>query len=110
MQSMEEKNPLRRHRCPAAYMFGWACVAWLGFGPQMSEVSAENPPPSGKELVVRNSSIDSGSGRGEGGQFAVNGTTGQPDAGVTSGEVLTVRGGFWTFKAPSDRIFRNGFE
>ena len=123
MQSNEIQNPLKRRRRrdvaawtrgrgrPAvARMSALAGVAWLALGPLVPAALADNPPPSGGEFVIRNSSIDSGSGGGAGGDLAVTGTIGQPDAGVLTGEVLTVRGGFWTFKAPSDRVFRNGFE
>lgn len=85
-------------------------AVFLALAPQSPGVFADNPPPSGKEFVVRNSSIDAGSGRGDGGTFAVTGTIGQPDAGVVTGGTFTLRGGFWTFRTESDRVFRNGFE
>ena len=120
MQSIEIQNPLKRGRRDvaasargrgsraAACMSVLAGIVWLAL--LVPGALADNPPPSGGEFVIRNSSIDSGSGGGAGGDIAVTGTIGQPDAGVTTGENFTVRGGFRTFKAPSDRVFRNGFE
>lgn len=71
---------------------------------------ADIAPPSGRDFVIRNSTIDSGGGSGAGGDFAIAGTIGQPDAAIMTGDDYTLRGGFWTFKAASDRIFRSGFE
>lgn len=41
------------------------------------------------------STIDGGGGPASGGTFSLNGTIGQPDAGVMSGGVFTITGGFW---------------
>jgi hypothetical protein len=43
--------------------------------------------------------IDGGGGTSSGAQFTLNGTTGQPDAGVMSGGGYTLRGGFWSIIA-----------
>jgi hypothetical protein len=41
------------------------------------------------------STIDGGGGTSTGGVYSVNGTIGQPDAGVMSGGNYTLQGGFW---------------
>lgn len=40
--------------------------------------------------------VDGGGGTSSGGAFTINGTIGQPDAGVLSGGDYTVEGGFWS--------------
>jgi hypothetical protein len=35
------------------------------------------------------------------GDFVLFGTIGQPDAGVSSGQIYTVHGGFWGVRSPS---------
>ncbi|RMD97634.1 MAG: hypothetical protein D6816_17325 [Bacteroidetes bacterium] len=39
--------------------------------------------------------VDSGGGSSSGGSYALNGTTGQPDAGALQGGVYGLDGGFW---------------
>jgi hypothetical protein len=39
--------------------------------------------------------VDGGGGTSSGGIFSLSGTAGQPDAGLLSGGVYTVGGGFW---------------
>ena len=39
--------------------------------------------------------VDGGGGVSTGNRFTVRGTAGQPDAGISSGVIYTVRGGFW---------------
>jgi len=39
--------------------------------------------------------VDGGGGVSSGGNFDIQGTAGQPDAGVMNGEDFTVEGGFW---------------
>jgi pectate lyase len=39
--------------------------------------------------------VDGGGGRSAGGDFALSGTVGQPDAGVLGGGEFSLRGGFW---------------
>jgi hypothetical protein len=47
-------------------------------------------------------SVDGGGGTfSTGGVFGVGGTVGQPDAGVSSGGVFSVTGGFWSAAAPT---------
>jgi hypothetical protein len=41
------------------------------------------------------STIDGGGGMSTGGSYALQGTIGQPDAGVMSGGAFTISGGFW---------------
>jgi hypothetical protein len=41
------------------------------------------------------STIDSGGGQSSGGQYVLNGTVGQPDAGYLSGANYEISGGFW---------------
>lgn len=46
--------------------------------------------------------VDGGGGTSStGGNFSLGGTIGQPDAGVSSGGVYTVSGGFWPGAAPA---------
>lgn len=59
--------------------------------------------------------IDGGGGQSSGGAFGLQGTIGQPDAGMSRGGTYTLRGGFWsafgvvpTEGAPSLRIVHNG--
>lgn len=40
--------------------------------------------------------IDGGGGLASGGNFSLNGTLGQPDAGTMSGGAFTLNGGFWS--------------
>jgi hypothetical protein len=40
-------------------------------------------------------SVDGGGGTSQGGQFALSGTAGQPDAAVMSGGSYTLSSGFW---------------
>ncbi|EEF62874.1 hypothetical protein [Pedosphaera parvula] len=40
--------------------------------------------------------VDGGGGTSSGGAFSINGTVGQPDAGVLSGGGYTVEGGYWS--------------
>lgn len=46
--------------------------------------------------------IDGGGGTSAGGSFTLNGTIGQPDAGVMSGGSFTLSGGFWVGAPPSN--------
>lgn len=59
--------------------------------------------------------VDAGGAHSQGARFAVEGTVGQPDAGLAQGARFSVEGGFWpttttTSAAPTDSIFRNAFE
>lgn len=49
--------------------------------------------------------VDGGGGLSQGGNFAVNGTVGQPDAGTQSSAQYTLYGGFWVVTAPEDTLF-----
>ncbi|MBD3222017.1 T9SS type A sorting domain-containing protein, partial [bacterium] len=40
-------------------------------------------------------SVDGGSGRSEGGPFALHATIGQPDAGILTSDRFVIAGGFW---------------
>ena len=42
------------------------------------------------------STIDGGGGTSTGGAYSVSGTIGQPDAGLMSGSIYTLAGGFWS--------------
>lgn len=62
-------------------------------------------------------SMDGGGGRSVGGSYAVEGTVGQPDAGVHTGAGWRVEGGFWSAFAavpspgsPELTIVRVGFQ
>lgn len=56
---------------------------------------------------------DGGGEHSQGSRFTVEGTVGQPDAGLSQGPRFRVDGGFWPTAADSaatDSIFRNSFE
>jgi hypothetical protein len=79
--------------------------------------------PSGKSLAgaisefgftVFPATVDGGGGFSANGEFEVDGTAGQPDAGYASGESasevgLAVVGGYWGL-VPEEAIFDDGFE
>lgn len=67
-------------------------------------------PPSGGEFVVRRSTIDAGGGSAAGGDFTLKGTVGQSDTVVASGDMFTLRSGFWTPSGVPDLIFSDSFE
>lgn len=50
---------------------------------------------SGGDLDLSWATIDGGGGMSDGGDFALRGTVGQPDAGRLSGSGFSVQGGFW---------------
>jgi hypothetical protein len=59
--------------------------------------------------------LDGGGGQSSGGAYTLNGTIGQPDAGISSGGAYTLHGGFWsafaveqTEGAPLLRIVHSG--
>lgn len=41
-------------------------------------------------------SVDAGGGSSQGGVYQMSGAAGQPDAGILSGGVYQLRGGFWS--------------
>jgi hypothetical protein len=49
-----------------------------------------------QDLNVNWFTVDGGGGTSSGGAFSVSGTTGQPDAGVLSGDSYGIQGGFWS--------------
>ena len=51
---------------------------------------------SGGSFDLSWSTIDGGGGSSSGGQFVVNGTIGQPDAGTLIGGNFKLEGGFWS--------------
>lgn len=58
--------------------------------------------------------VDGGGAHSQGTRFTIEGTTGQPDAGLAQGARFRVDGGFWPTAtagaAPVDSLFRNSFE
>lgn len=54
--------------------------------------------------------LDSGGGFSSGGSYAVHGTLGQPDVGLSVGAGYQLRGGFWTDLSATDALFADGFE
>jgi hypothetical protein len=58
--------------------------------------------------------IDGGGEYSQGTRFSLEGTVGQPDAGVAQSARFQVEGGFWPTAsnpaAPTELIFRNSFE
>jgi hypothetical protein len=49
--------------------------------------------------------VDGGGGSSTGGNYAINGTIGQPDAGTLQGSSYSLQGGFWGGGAPSTHVF-----
>jgi hypothetical protein len=69
--------------------------------------------PAGDVYVITKSTIDNGGGFASGGNFALTGTIGQPDASLNyaTGGGYTVAGGFWTgMSSLEELIFADGFE
>ena len=58
-------------------------------------VALEVAAQSTSGLKITSFTIDGGGGNSTGGNFNLNGTIGQPDAGISSGETYTLQGGFW---------------
>ena|GEM_PF-2353788 len=55
--------------------------------------------------------VDGGGGASSDGTLSINGTAGQPDAGVTTDGTLTMQGGFWpAFTASSANTSANGYK
>lgn len=69
---------------------GWLKFAAFLFGLQLASV-----PQACAQLAVDWSNVDAGGGTSSGGQYAVSGTIGQPDAGTMSGGSYVLTGGFW---------------
>ncbi len=68
---------------------------------------------SGGDFEIKRSTIsDAGGGFSEGGEFELNGTIGQADAGELMGSTFLLTGGFWIKERVdlSDIIFEDGFE
>ena len=67
---------------------------------------------SGGEFEITKSTIDNGGRTSSGGEFALVGTIGQPDASqkVATGGDFALAGGFWANAAVVDLIFKDGFE
>ena len=53
------------------------------------------PTSSGGSYALDWSTIDAGGGTSSNGSLILNGTLGQPDAGIVSGGAYTLSGGFW---------------
>ncbi|HNO77194.1 MAG TPA: hypothetical protein PKN33_03960 [Phycisphaerae bacterium] len=51
---------------------------------------------SAGELDLRWRTVDSGGGYSAGGEFEIEGTAGQPDAGAMTGGSFALAGGFWS--------------
>jgi hypothetical protein len=69
--------------------------------------------PAGDVYVITKSTIDNGGGFASGGNFALTGTIGQPDASTSpaSGGNFSVSGGFWSAVAElAELISKDGFE
>ena len=67
---------------------------------------------SGGDFALEKSTIATGGGQSNGGDFKLNGSIGQHDANKEStGGNFSLKGGFWTGKNNNnDIIFKNGFE
>lgn len=66
---------------------------------------------TGGNFEITKSSIDTGGGLADGGNFSINSSIGQADASneLTGGD-FALTGGFWTSSNNNDIIFKNGFE
>ena len=51
-------------------------------------------------LEITRYTVDGGGGFSKGGAYSLGGTLGQPDAGLLSGGVYTLAGGFWNEALP----------
>ena len=92
----------RTGKLTTGLLFAALCLALsAGAGPQ----------PSGGDFVLRDSTIDAGGGRSEGGQLAIEATIGQFDTAVLSGGGFRLDAGFWTTTGERpDLLFSDGFE
>ncbi|MCP5528072.1 MAG: hypothetical protein H7A47_14870 [Verrucomicrobiales bacterium] len=70
--------------------------------------------PALAQYSIEWSTIDGGGGTSTGGDYTLNGTVGQPDAGRISGGDFALSGGFWSVlavvespEAPALAIYRN---
>lgn len=75
---------------PARTALGWLKFALVLFGLQLAGV-----PQACAQLAVDWSTVDAGGGTSSGGQYAVSGTVGKPDAGIMAGGRYAIAGGFW---------------
>lgn len=84
-----------------------ACVPLVGTAPAWAQ-------SAGGDFTLKKSVIAGGSATASGGEFQLNATLGQHDAGKMQGGDFTARGGFWpagTASAPdAEGIFSDGFE
>ena len=66
---------------------------------------------TGGDFTITKSTIASGGGTSNGGNFSLNATIGQADASneLTGGN-FALNGGFWHPSINNDIIFKNGFE
>lgn len=63
----------------------------------------------GGSFEISSGTIDNGGGIATGDGLSVDGTIGQPDAGLAAGGSFVLQGGFWT-RDTADLIFRDSFE
>ena len=80
-------------------------------------LSAAAPGQSGGAYRIDKSTVDDGGGRSTQGNYTLDGTIGQADAGPApggdmSGGAFRLQGGYWPdTEAPTgDSVFSNGFE
>ena len=61
---------------------------------------------TGDNFTLTWSTLDGGGGTSAGGAYSMSGTVGQPDAGLASGGLFTLEGGFWpgTVPEPGPRL------
>lgn len=78
--------------------------------------AGQNSTAKGAIFSIEHSSIDGGVGSSSAGNYAIRGTSGQPDAdplGSASGGIYSVIGGVWptgTVPDQSDALHADGFE
>ena len=64
-------------------------------------MTATSVLPAFGQFEITRSTVDGGGGSSTGGTVEMQGTVGQPDAGLQTGGPYTLRGGFWTPASPA---------
>ncbi len=90
-----------------------ASPRWHWLLPVTLALSLICPATPAAPFRLTSGTADVGGGHSQGQRFALEGTSGQPDAGWLQGQRFTLQGGFWPTAADastSDTLFRNSFE
>ncbi len=81
----------------------WLLAAWLLAVMFLAAGGALAQSGGGYDLSWN--TMDGGGGRSSAGQYTLDGTIGQPDAGMMTGGTYALTGGFWTQGGGGYRIF-----